>query len=74
MYTTSVTADETVDYIPKSDYPVTVPFGDTVDVDITVTDDDDMEPEENFVINVGGPGVGDVLPAVVIRIIDDDRK
>ena len=74
VYTTNVTADENVDYIPKSDYPVTVPFGDTVDVDINITDDDVMEPEETFTINVGGPGVGDVLTTVAIKIIDNDRK
>ena len=74
LYTTNITADEIVDYIPKSDYPVTVPFGDTVDVNINITDDDIMEPEENFTINVGGPGVGDILTAVIIKIIDNDRK
>ena len=74
LYTTNVTADEIVDYIPTSDYPVTVPLGDTIDVDIIITDDDVMEPEETFTINVGGPGVGDVLTTVAIKIIDNDRK
>ena len=74
MYTTNVTADEIVDYIPKFDYPVAVPFGDTIDVDINIIDDDVMEPEETFTINVGGPGVGDGLTTVVIKTIDNDRK
>ena len=74
LHTTSVTANVIADYMPKSNYLVTVPFFDTVDVDISIIDDDVMEPEETFTINIGGPGVGDVLTTVIIKTIDNDRK
>ena len=74
VYTTSITANETIDYSPKSHFLVMVPFAATIDIYINITDDDVMEPEETFTVNIAGLGVGDGLTFVVINIIDNDRK
>ncbi len=78
LTTTSLSAQIDEDYIPITDYMVTIPAGETmVDVQIDIVNDKIRETsEEQFTLRLSANVDGDVgiLRRARVIIIDDDGK